>query len=67
MDSLRVDRKISELLDDPLVSLMIRADRVDRTILAGDLRRLAGKPTRGFMSRAGFVRPQFNLCRACGA
>jgi hypothetical protein len=64
---------IFELLDDPLVSLVIRADRVDRKALAGDLRRLAGlreapelERARGFMSRAEFFRPQSDLCGACG-
>jgi hypothetical protein len=43
MDSQTIDRKITELLDDPLVSLMIRADGVDRSQLAVQLRRI-GRP-----------------------
>ena len=40
MDSQTIDRRVDELLDDPVVSLMIRADGVDRSHLAGQLRRL---------------------------
>ena len=40
MNQSPVDRRIAELLDDPLVSLMIRADKVDRTALASTLRNL---------------------------
>jgi hypothetical protein len=41
MNETRVDRWIADLLDDPLVSLMIKADKVDRAALAADLRKLA--------------------------
>jgi hypothetical protein len=40
MNETRVDRWIADLLDDPLVSLMIKADKVDRAALAADLRKL---------------------------
>jgi hypothetical protein len=40
MISLPVDQAIAELLDDPLISLMIQADRVNRQALANELRRL---------------------------
>jgi DICT domain-containing protein len=40
MISLPVDQTIAELLDDPLISLMIQADRVNRQALANELRRL---------------------------
>jgi hypothetical protein len=40
MDQSPVDRRIADLLDDPLVSLMILADKVDRTALASTLRNL---------------------------
>ena len=60
MDAQTLDRRIDRLLDDPLVSLMIRADRVDRALLAGQMRQL-GRPVekrqardekpRGFFSR----------------
>jgi hypothetical protein len=40
MDTQILDRRIDTLLDDPLVSLMIRADGVDRTLLANQMRRL---------------------------
>ncbi len=39
MNETRVDRWIADLLDDPLVSLMIKADKVDRAALAADLRK----------------------------
>jgi len=40
MDTQILDRRIDALLADPLVSLMIRADKVDRTLLASQMRRL---------------------------
>jgi hypothetical protein len=40
MDARMLDRRIDALLDDPLVSLMIQADRVDRAGLARQLRGL---------------------------
>jgi hypothetical protein len=43
MDSQTLDRRIDKLLNDPLVSLMIRADGVDRAALAHQMRRL-GRP-----------------------
>ena len=41
MDRLRMDRQIATLLGDPLTSLMMRADGVDRACLAEQLRRIA--------------------------
>jgi hypothetical protein len=43
MDTQTLDRRIDTLLNDPLVSLMIRADGVDRAKLASQMRRL-GRP-----------------------
>jgi len=40
MDAQMLERRIDALLDDPLVSLMIRADGVDRAGLARQLRGL---------------------------
>ena len=40
MDSQTIDRRIAELLDDPLVSLIMRADGVERWRLADEMRRL---------------------------
>jgi hypothetical protein len=40
MDEQLLDRRIDVLLDDPMVSLMIRADGVDRAGLARQLRGL---------------------------
>jgi hypothetical protein len=40
MNQSPVDRRIADLLDDPLVSLMIQADKVDRAALASTLRNL---------------------------
>jgi len=36
-----IDRRIAELLNDPLTSLIIQADGVDRTRLAAQLRGVA--------------------------
>ena len=76
MKSLNVDRRIEELLADPLVSLMIQADHVERNVLARDLHRIAGivgsrraakaENTRDYMSRTGVFRPQSDVCGACG-
>ena len=41
MISLHVDRMIAELLDDPMVQLMMQADSVDEHALAAELTRLA--------------------------
>jgi hypothetical protein len=43
MDTQTLDHRIDTLLNDPLVSLMIRADSVDRAMLACQMRRL-GRP-----------------------
>jgi hypothetical protein len=43
MDTQTLDRRIDSLLNDPLVSLMIQADSVDRAMLACQMRRL-GRP-----------------------
>ena len=43
MDTQMLDRRIDTLLNDPLVSLMIRADGVDRAKLASHMRQL-GRP-----------------------
>jgi hypothetical protein len=43
MDTQTLERRIDTLLNDPLVSLMIRADGVDRAKLANQMRRL-GRP-----------------------
>ncbi|WP_296707984.1 hypothetical protein [Rhodoblastus sp.] len=40
MDTQTLDHRIDTLLNDPLVSLMIRADSVDRAMLACQMRRL---------------------------
>jgi hypothetical protein len=40
MDTQTLDRRIDTLLNDPLVSLMIQADSVDRAMLACQMRRL---------------------------
>lgn len=40
MDSQTIDRRIAELLDDPMVSLIMRADGVERWRLADQMRRL---------------------------
>jgi hypothetical protein len=73
LNSLNIERRIAALLDDPLTSLVIQADGVDRRVLARDLRKLAGPPeaakpakARGSLSRAGFLRPQSDLC-GCSA
>ena len=68
MDARTIDRRIEQLLDDPMVSLMIRADGVDRAGLANQMRRL-GRPAaapsardekpRGFAARV--------LSVGCGA
>jgi hypothetical protein len=74
MKSLNIDRRIAALLDDPLTSLVIQADGVDRRVLARDLRKLAGPPeatkpgkARDTLSRARFLWPQSDLCGACSA
>jgi hypothetical protein len=43
MDTQKLDRRIDTLLNDPLVSQMIRADGVDRATLASHMRQL-GRP-----------------------
>jgi hypothetical protein len=41
MFSRHADRMIAELLDDPMIQMLMRADRVDRQVLVDDLRQLA--------------------------
>lgn len=43
MMALQSDRRIAELLADPMVQLIMRADRVDQRNLATQLRRLASR------------------------
>ena len=43
MNELLVDQRIADLLDDPLISLLIRADKVDRGVLADNLRNLTAR------------------------
>jgi hypothetical protein len=56
-----IDRRIAELLNDPLTSLVIQADGVDRARLAAQLRRLAeaivGPDTRRSSSLFGDCAP----------
>lgn len=42
-----IDRRIADLLNDPLTSLLIQADGVDRVRLAAQLRRIAEPQTAG--------------------
>jgi hypothetical protein len=68
MDEQMLDCRIDVLLDDPMVSLMIRADGVDRAALARQLRGL-GRPGGG--GHAGDKTPQGQWRRIaavrCGA
>jgi hypothetical protein len=63
MISLRIDQAIAELLDDPLISLMIQADSVDRQALADDLFRLY-RQISGIPSQAGAKRLPIAFGRA---
>lgn len=69
MDTQILDRRIDTLLDDPLVSLMIRADGVDRAVLANQMRRLgrsAGKrPARDERPQGFFSRILPVACAGC--
>jgi hypothetical protein len=60
MNQSPVDRRIADLLDDPLVSLMIQADKVDRIALASTLRTLRpwGHASAGGASRALLSQPK---------
>ncbi|WP_298421560.1 hypothetical protein [Rhodoblastus sp.] len=67
-----VDRRIAELLNDPLTSLIIRADGVDRARLAAQLRRVAAPPRASAPTRfderrswSGLTRLPAVLCGAC--
>jgi hypothetical protein len=80
MNESPVDQRIVDLLDDPLISLMIQADKVDRSALASMLRNLrpwraasAGGAFRALLSQAKNLRaltaaslaPAPDLCRGC--
>jgi len=56
-----VNRSITELLNDPMVQLMMRADRADREALADDLRKLACR------LQSGDARAEPGICGACGS
>jgi hypothetical protein len=69
MDAQLLERRIDALLDDPMVSLMIHADGVDRAGLARQLRGLgqAGprRENRDKWPRAPWLRRSPVLCGAC--
>ncbi|MBB4201126.1 hypothetical protein GGD83_004964 [Rhodoblastus sphagnicola] len=69
MDAQMLERRIDALLDDPLVSLMIRADGVDRAGLARQLRGLRrsvdGGPVRGKAPHGLWRRIAPVRCGAC--
>jgi hypothetical protein len=69
MDTQILDRRIDTLLDDPLVSLMIRADGVDRTLLANQMRRLGRsvekRPVRDERPQGLFSRMFPVACAGC--
>jgi hypothetical protein len=69
MDTQILDRRIDTLLDDPLVSLMIRADGVDRTLLAKQMRRLGRsvekRPARDERPHGFFSRMLPVACAGC--
>ena len=69
MDTQILDRRIDTLLDDPLVSLMIRADGVDRTLLANQMRRLGRsvekRPVRDERPQGFFSRMLPVACAGC--
>lgn len=69
MDTQILDRRIDDLLDDPLVSLMIRADGVDRAALANQIRRLRRpverRPARDERPQGFFSRILPVACAGC--
>jgi hypothetical protein len=69
MDTQILNRRIDRLLDDPLVSLMIQADGVDRALLANHMRRLGhsvGKrPARDERPQGFFSRILPVACASC--
>lgn len=66
-----IDRRIARLLNDPLTSLIIRADGVDRARLAAQLRRFAEPPRARAGARSGAQSPWSGLAglssALCGA
>jgi hypothetical protein len=69
MDAHVLDRRIDALLDDPLTSLLIQADRVDRAGLARQLRELRPRSVRlrdrDIKPQPLWRRPSPVLCGAC--
>jgi len=69
MDSRTIDRRIAELLDDPMVSLIMRADGVERWRLADQMRRLerqaASRRIRDNPPQRVFARLFAAPCGAC--
>ncbi|MCW2318337.1 hypothetical protein SAMN06265338_11451 [Rhodoblastus acidophilus] len=67
MDAQTIERRINQLLDDPMISLMIQADGVDRARLANQIRWL-GRPTSALST--GVRKSRGNAARflqvACG-
>jgi hypothetical protein len=69
MDAQMLERRIDDLLDDPMVSLMIEADGVDRAGLARQLRGIAPRAAR-LQGRDKRPQPLWRrlspvLCAAC--
>jgi hypothetical protein len=66
-----LNRRIDALLDDPLVSLMIQADGVDRSDLARRLgalgRKVADRGLDGTRPEQGWRALSFDLCGACAS
>jgi hypothetical protein len=69
-----IDRRIADLLNDPLTSLIMQADGVDRVRLAAQLRRIAESPRAAATVRRdqetswnGFGLLSAGLCGACMA
>ena len=71
MDSQTIDRRIADFLDDPLISLIIRADGVDRSHLADQMRRVeraaASRRLRDNPPQRVFARVFPAACGACAA
>jgi hypothetical protein len=81
MNFRRTDQMIAELLDDPMVQMIMHADRVDRDALAADLCRIAcrldnaeGRSTKASPRQFGrarkapaWVKAGWPLCGACCA
>ncbi len=55
-----VNQSIVDLLSDPMVQLMIHADRIDREVLADDLRKLVCR------LESAKARTEAAICGACG-